>query len=100
MTQYDNRFSQKRRDYRYNRYFTKKLNISDNCEKIIAVSRFTLEPWKTVPSTTLCPLYDPLSPVLPYVPFTALRRLYGPSVPFALYHFCSPAPPLRPSTPH
>jgi hypothetical protein len=84
--------------------FRQKLNFSDSREAIIALNRFTLEPWKIVPSIAVYPLYSPmfplrpslplygpLSPLLPSVPSTALCPLYGP---MSLY---GPLPLLRPS---
>jgi hypothetical protein len=104
--------------------FREKLNFRDNCdyrEAIIAISRLKdipiycplpcLQPY--IPSTVLCPLYGPLSPLQPYVslrPYvfsTVLCPLYGtlpslrPSAPStALYSVSSLLFPLQPSIPY
>jgi hypothetical protein len=92
---------------------------------IIAVSRFTLGPWKTVPSTALSPLYCssalstalctcycPTPPLMPSTPSMALCSLcglcplYGPLSPLqpsvcslAFSPHYGPWSPLRPSDP-
>ncbi len=71
-------------------------------EAIIAINRFTLEPWKTVPSTALC-LYDPMFLYGPTFPLRALCPFYGtlsllwPSAPCtALCLLFSPVSSLQP----
>ncbi len=102
------------------------LRLSLFCEKINFIDyrykycRFTLEPWKNVPSTAIYPFYSlcpytTFAPSLwPSVPSTALCLLYGPLSPlrssapsmalfFPLYNplflLFSPLSPLRPHVP-
>jgi hypothetical protein len=63
----------------------KELNFIDNYgnrSAIIALSKFTLEPCKTVNSNALYPLYSPMSPLQPSGLSMTLFPLYGPLCPF------------------
>ncbi len=92
MTPNDNRFSRKNDAIIAIIVISGKTKNSDNREAIIAISRSlygSLRPY--IPSTALCPLYGPLSPLRPSVPSTALCPFYGPLSPLR------PSVSLRPS---